>query len=69
MAHIKYNWEKNVITFPRGKAKVRVPTQPRAGTSKELKPLYADSINMLDSLGDDEVDRYIDEHQKVVPLF
>ena len=24
---------------------------------------------MLDSLADDEVDRYLDEHSKIVPLF
>ena len=64
IAHIKQNWQKNVITFRSGKMKVRVPTQPRAGTSKELTPLYAESINMLDGLTNDE-----DEHWKIVLLF
>ena len=50
MAYIKQNWEKNVITFCRGKMKVQVLTQPRAGTSKDLTLLYAESINMLDRL-------------------
>ena len=67
--HIKQNWQKNVITFRSGKMKVRVPTQPCAGTSKELTPLYAESINMLDGLTDDEVDWYLDEHPKIVLLF
>ena len=49
--------------------KVRVPTQPLTSTNKELTPLYAESINMLDGLADDEVDRYLDEHLKIVPLF
>mgnify|MGYP000677476563 CR=1 FL=1 len=53
--HIKQNWQKHVITFRRGKTKVRVLTQPRAGTSKELRPLYAESINNLDGLADDEI--------------
>ena len=48
---------------------MQVPTQPRGGTSKELTPLYVESINMLDGLTDDKVDRYLDEHPKIVPLF
>ena len=32
-------------------------------------PLYAKRINMLDRLTDEEVDRYLDEHPKIVPLF
>ena len=57
------------MTFRRGKTKVRVATQPRATTSKELTPLYAESINMLEGLPDQEVDRYLEEHPKSVPLF
>ena len=60
MAFIKQNWQKNVITFRRGKNKVRVPTQPRAGTKKDLTPIYAESINMLAGLAEDEVDRYLE---------
>ena len=33
-AHIKHNWQKNIITFWRGKTKVRVATQPRATTAE-----------------------------------
>mgnify|MGYP000305935661 CR=1 FL=1 len=51
------------------KAKVRVPTQPQAGTNKEVTPLYAESINMLDGMADEEVDRYLEEHPRIVPLF
>ena len=68
-AHIKQNWQKNNITFRRGKTKVRVPTQPRAGPSKEVTPLYAESVNMLEGLADEEVDRYLEENPKIVPLF
>ena len=32
-------------------------------------PLYAESINMLDGLADDEFNQYQDEHPKIVPLF
>ena len=69
MAHIKQNCQKNFITFRRGETTVWVPTQPHAGTSKELSPLYAKSINMLDGLANDKVDRYLDEHPKIIPLF
>ena len=37
--------------------------------SKELTLLYAESINMLDGLVDDEVDLYLEEHLKIIPLF
>ena len=32
-------------------------------------PLYAESINMMDGLADEEVDRYLEEHPKIVPLY
>ena len=37
--------------------------------SKEVTPLYAESINMLKGLLGEEVDRYLEEHPKIVPLF
>ena len=46
-----------------------VSTHPRMGASKELTPLYAESMNMLEGLADEEVDRYLDEHPRIVPLF
>ena len=48
---------------------MRVPTQPQAGTNKEVTPLYAESINMLDGLADEEIDQYLGEHPRIVPLF
>ena len=54
--HIKQNSRKNIITFRRGKAKVRVRTQPHSITGKELTPLYAECVNMLEGLADEEVD-------------
>ena len=67
--HIKQNWQKNNIMFRRGKTKVRVPTHPQAGPGKEVTPLYAESVNMLEGLADEEVDRYLDENPRIVPLF
>ena len=68
-AHIKQNWRKNIITFRRGKAKVRVPTQPRTSTGKECTPLYAECVNMLEGLADEEEAQYLQENPKIVPLF
>ena len=67
--HIKQNWQKNIITFRCGKAKVRVPTQPRSSIGKELTPLYAECVNMLEGFVDEEVDQYLQENPKIVPLF
>ena len=36
--------------------------------SKQLMSLCTESMNMLDGLVDDEVDRYLDEHFKIIPL-
>ena len=41
---------------------IRVPTQEQVSTSKQLTPLYAEGINMLDGLADEEVDEYLEEH-------
>ena len=55
--------------FRRGKTKARVPTQPQAGPDKEVSPLFAESMNMLEGLADDEVDPYLEENPRIVPLF
>ena len=65
-AHIKQNWRKNIITFRRGKTKVRVPTQPHSIAGKEMTPLYAEGINMLEGLADEEVNQYLQEKPKIV---
>ena len=49
--------------------KVRVPMQPQAGPGKDVTPLYAESVNMLAGLADEEVDRYLEENPRIVPLF
>ena len=44
-------------------------TQPRATTRKEVTLLYVEGINMLEGFPDEEVDRYLEEHPKILPLF
>ena len=58
-----------MISFWRGKTKVRVPTQERAKARKQLVALYPKGTNMLDELADEEVDWYLEEHPKIVLLF
>ena len=48
---------QSIITFQRSKAKVQVPTRPRLSTSKELTPMYAECVNMLEGLADEEIDQ------------
>ena len=62
MAHIKQNWQKNMISFRHDKTKFRVPMQERVDTSKQLTSLYAEGINMLDGLANEEVDQYLEEN-------
>ena len=67
--HIKKNWQKNIIGFRRGKTKVRVPTQERATANKQLTPLYAIAVNLSDGLPNEEVDQYLAENPRTIPLF
>ena len=34
-----------------------------------MTPLYAEGINMLEGLADEEVNQYLQENPKIVPLF
>ena len=58
-----------MITFRQGKTNVRVPTHPRMGTGMELMSLYVESVNMLEGLANEEIDQYLEENPKIVPLF
>ena len=56
-------------SFRRDKTKVRVPTQETAAPTKTITPLYAEEINMLEGLEDKELEAYLDENLRIVPLF
>ena len=62
-------WQHNCISFRRGHNKVLVPTQEMAAQSKGITPLYAEDINMLKGVDDIEVEAYLDDHSRIVPLF
>ena len=36
---------------------------------KDISPLYAEEIHMLEGLEDDELERYLDQNPRIVPLF
>ena len=66
--NIKQNWQHSNISFHWGRTKIWVLTQESAPTTKELTPLYAEEIHMLEGLEDEEVDQYLEENPWLVPL-
>ena len=68
-ANIKQNWQHNHLGFRRGHAKIRVPLQASAPAPKEISPLFVEEIHMLEGLEDKELERYLDENPRIVPLF
>ena len=58
-----------MISFRRGKTKVRIITEECVTTPHNTSPLYAEGVHMLDGLADDEVDDFLEDHPTVIPLF
>ena len=58
-----------MISFRRGKTKVRIITEERISTPQNTTPLYAEGVHMLDGPAHEEVDHFLEEHPKIVPLF
>ena len=58
-----------MISFRPGKTKVRLITEERISTPQNTTPLYAEGVHMLDGFADEEVDHFLEEHPKIVPLF
>ena len=61
-ANIKQNWQHINLSFRRDRAKVRVPIEENAPEPKEISPLYAEEIHMLEELEDEELERYLDKN-------
>ena len=68
-AKIEQDWHHNCISFRRGRNKIRVPTQEMAAQPTGITPLYAEDINMLEGVDDAELEAYLDDHPRIVPLF
>jgi hypothetical protein len=66
---MKHDWLKNVLTFWRGGRKVRIHTTKGRTPDKAATPIYAESVNMLEGLTDEEVDTFLQENPTLVPLY
>ena len=53
-ANIKQNWNKNVLTFRKGKSKIRVSTKQKITTSRQCLPIHAEAVNMMEGLYETE---------------
>ena len=69
IANIKQHWQRNMISFRRGKTKVCIITEERLPTTHNNTPLYTEGIHMLDGLADEEVDEFLEDHPTIIPLF
>ena len=67
--NIKQNWKYNCISFRRGRSKVLVPLEEITTQPKGMTPLYVEDIYMLDGMDDTELEAYLEEHSRIIPLF
>ena len=49
--------------------KVRVLIEELAAQPKYVTPLYVEDINMLEGMDDAELEAYLEEHPRIIPLF
>ena len=68
-ANIKTNWNQNLLTFHKGKTKIRVSTQNKITTSKQCLPVHAEAVNMMEGLDEVEENNYFNDNPKIIPLF
>jgi hypothetical protein len=70
---MKHDWPKNVLTFWRAGRKVRIHTTkgrtPDKAPDKASAPVYAESVNMLEGLTEEEADTFLQENLTLVPLY
>ena len=58
-SNIKQNSNKNVLTFRKGKNKIRISTEDKVSTARQCLPIHAEVANMMEGLDETEEDRYI----------
>jgi hypothetical protein len=59
-ARMKHDWPRNVLTFRRGGKKI---------PDKATALVYAESVNMLEGLTEEEADPFLQENPTLVPLY
>ena len=69
IAKIKQNWNKNILTFRKGKNKIRVSTQDKVSTNRQCLPIHAKAVNMMEGLDETEENHYFNDNLKIIPLF
>jgi hypothetical protein len=67
-ARMKHNWLRNVLTFQRGGKKIRIHTTKGRIPDKATAPVYAEGINMLEGLTEEEADTFLQENPTLMPL-
>ena len=58
-----------MISFRRGKTKVRLIKEERISIPQNTTPLYAKGVHMLYGFANEEVNHFLEEHRTIVPLF
>ena len=58
-----------MISFYRGKTKVRIITEEQLTMPHNTTPLYAEGVHMLNGLADKKVDNFLEDHPTIIPLF
>jgi hypothetical protein len=66
---MKHDWPKNVLPFQRGGRKIRIHTTKDCIPDKATTPVYAESVNMLEGLMEEEADTFLQENPTLVPLY
>jgi hypothetical protein len=66
---MKHDWPRNVLTFRRGGKKIRIHTTNGRIPDKATTPVYAEGVNMLEGLTEEEADTFLQENPTLVPLY
>ena len=60
-ARVKQDWGAELITIRQGKKKVKIQMVPTEILPRNARALYAQGINMVEELADDEEDEFLKE--------
>ena len=66
---IKQNWQTDEITIRKGKKKIRISVKPTNRVRQTDRLLYAEGLNLLEGIEEDEEERILRENPDLVSLF
>ena len=58
-----------MLTFRKGKSKLRVSTKEKITTSRQCLSIHAEAMNMMEGLDETEEKHYFNDNPKIIPLF